>query len=127
MMSYPPSDYGSDPSAQNYSDYETAEEAWRAQKRMASSYIPAVCVALVIGALLGALLGRRRRKDAAQAAKEYAAQAAREWLETAYTQLTEKLPQLVEKLPHPKKATMNWCQEAFLDQAQQVGKKLKWW
>jgi hypothetical protein len=121
MMSYPPSDYGSEPaSAQNYPDYETAEEAWRSQRRRAS-FLPAVLLALVVGAVLGALLTRReqRQKDAVQAAKE--------WLEAAYAQLAEKLPQLAEKLPHPKKPSARWCQEAFLEQAHQVGKKLKWW
>ena len=53
--------------------------------------------------------------------------AAKEWLEAAYEQIAEKLPQLAEKLPQPKKLTVPWCQAAFLDQAQQVGKKLKWW
>lgn len=121
MMSYPTSHYGSEPgSSENYPDYETAEEAWRAQRRR-RTYLPAVFVALVIGVLVGALLSRRHRpqKDAVQAAKE--------WLETAYAQLSEKLPQLAEKIPHPKKASVQWGQEAFLEQAHQVGKKLKWW
>ena len=78
-------------------------------------------MALVLGALLGAFLSRRERKQ------KDAVQAAKEWLEAAYQQLAEKLPQLAEKLPQPKKATASWCQAAFLDQAQQVGKKLKWW
>lgn len=120
-MSNPPPEPGSDPASSiNYPDYETAEEAWRAQRRR-RTYIPAVFLALVIGALIGVLLSRRERppKDAVQAA--------REWLETAYAQLTEKLPQLVEKLPHAKKPSALWCQEALLEQAHQVGKKLKWW
>ena len=127
-MSYTPSEYGPDPvSSENYPDYESAEEAWRSQRRRAT-YLPAVFLALVIGALVGALLSRRQRpqKDSVQAAKE--------WLETAYAQLTEKLPQLAEKLPHlaekiphPKKPSVQWCQEAFLEQAHEVGKKLKWW
>ena len=83
--------------------------------------LPLILVALVVGALLGALLSRRERK------KKDAVQAAKEWLEAAYEQLAEKLPQLAEKLPQPKKLTVPWCQAAFLDQAQQVGKKLKWW
>lgn len=120
-MIYPPSDYGSDPASQNYPDYETAEEAWRSQRRRPASYLPAVFFALVVGALLGALLSRRERR------KKDAVQAAREWLETAYAQLAEKLPQLAEKIPHPKTLSVHSCQEAFLDQAHQVGKKLKWW
>lgn len=127
-MSYPPSHYAFDSeSSESYPDYETAEEAWRAERRR-RTYLPAVFVALVIGVLVGALLSRRQRpqKDAVQAA--------RDWLETAYAQLGEKLPQLAEKLPqlaeripHPKVPSAQWAQQAFLDQAQQVGKKLKWW
>ena len=120
-MSYPPSDYGSDPeSPRNYSDYETAEQAWKAQ-RPHMSYLPLVFLALVIGALLGAFLSRREQKE------KHAVQAAKEWLEAAYAQLAEKLPHLAEKLPHPKKPSVPWCQAAFLEQAHQVGKKLKWW
>ena len=92
-MSYPPSHYAFDSeSSESYPDYETAEEAWRAERRR-RTYLPAVFVALVIGVLVGALLSRRQRpqKDAVQAA--------RDWLETAYAQLGEKLPQLAEKLP----------------------------
>lgn len=121
MMSYPPSHYAFDSeSSESYPDYETAEEAWRAERRR-RTYLPAVFVALVIGVLVGALLSRRQRpqKDSVQAAKE--------WLETAYAQLGEKLPQLAEKIPHPKMPSAQWGQQAFLDQAQQVGKKLKWW
>jgi uncharacterized membrane-anchored protein YhcB (DUF1043 family) len=140
MMSYPPS-HGPDPeSPGNFSDYETAEEAWRAQRRR-QTYLPVVFLALVVGALIGALLSRRRRpKEPAEIAKE--------WLENAYAQLSEKLPQIVEKipqlaekipqlaekipqlaekLPHAKKASAQWCQAAFLEQANQLGKKLKWW
>jgi uncharacterized membrane-anchored protein YhcB (DUF1043 family) len=134
MMSYPPSHYGSDPeSSGSFPDYETAEEAWRSQRKR-ESYLPAVFIALVIGALIGAVLSRRRRpKEPAEIAKE--------WLENAYGQLTEKLPriaekipqlaeklpQLAEKFPQAKKATAQWCQAAFLEQANQLGKKLKWW
>jgi uncharacterized membrane-anchored protein YhcB (DUF1043 family) len=135
MMSYPPSHYGSDPeSSGSFADYETAEEAWRAQRRR-ESYFPAVFIALVIGALIGVLLSRRQRRP-----KE-PAEVAKEWLENAYAQLSEKLPQLAEKIPQlaeklphltekfpqAKKATAQWCQAAFLEQANQLGKKLKWW
>jgi uncharacterized membrane-anchored protein YhcB (DUF1043 family) len=142
MMSYPPSHHGSDPdSPGTFPDYETAEEAWRAQRRR-QTYLPAVFFALVVGVLIGALLSRRHRRP-----KE-PAEIAKEWLENAYAQLSEKLPrlaekipqltekiphlaekipQLAEKLPRAKKASAQWCQAAFLEQANQLGKKLKWW
>jgi len=98
--------------------------------------------ALIVGALIGALLSRRQRRP-----KE-PSEIAKEWLEAAYAQLSEKLPQIAEKIPHvaeklpqlaekipylaekfpqAKKATAQWCQAAFLEQANQLGKKLKWW
>ena len=75
----------------------------------------------MVGALIGALLSRRQRPQ------KIPLQVAKEWLETAYAQLSESFLQLVEKIPHPKKPSVQWCQEAFLEQAHQVGKKLKWW
>jgi hypothetical protein len=119
IMSYPPSDYGSDPES---SEFDKAPESRRPGQRYArENPLPLIMLALVLGALLGAFLSRRERKQ------KDAVQAAKEWLESAYEQLAEKLPQLAEKLPQPKKPTKSWCQAAFLDQAQQVGKKLKWW
>ena len=126
IMSYPPSEYGPDPespeSSANFADFDKAQENWKTgQQSGRENPLPLILVALLVGALLGALLSRRKpkQKDAVQAAKE--------WLEAAYGQLAEKLPQLAEKLPQSKKPTVAWCQAAFLDQAQQVGKKLKWW
>jgi hypothetical protein len=119
IMSYPPSDFGSDPeSSPDFAAFDKVPESPRPGRE---NPLPLIMLALVLGALLGAFLSRRerRQKDAVQAAKE--------WLESAYEQLAEKLPQLAEKLPQPKKPTRSWCQAAFLDQAQQVGKKLKWW
>jgi hypothetical protein len=122
-MSNPPSDYGSDPeSSPDFADFDKAPEARRTGQRYArENPLPLIMLALVLGALIGAFLSRRERKQ------KDAVQAAKEWLETAYGQLAEKLPQLAEKLPQPKKASKSWCQAAFLDQAQQVGTKLKWW
>jgi hypothetical protein len=133
IMSYPPSEYGPDPesseSSADFADFNKAQGTWKnGQQYGRANPLPLILVALVVGILLGAVLSRRerKRKDAVQAAKE--------WLEAAYEQLAEKLPQLAEKLPQlaeklpqPKKLTVPWCQAAFLEQAQQVGKKLKWW
>ncbi len=115
-MSNPPSNYGSDPeSSADFADFDKAPEAPRTgQRNSRENPLPLILLALVLGALVGAFLSRRERKQ------KDAVQAAKEWLETAYGQLAEKLPQ-------PKKTTKSWCQAAFLDQAQQVGKKLKWW
>jgi hypothetical protein len=121
-MSYPPSENGPDPESPDFADLDKAQEAWKSGQQYArENPLPLILMALVLGALLGAFLSRRERKQ------KDAVQAAKEWLEAAYQQLAEKLPQLAEKLPQPKKATASWCQAAFLDQAQQVGKKLKWW
>ena len=116
-MSYPPSDFGSE-SSPDFAAFDKTPESPRPRRE---NPLPLIMLALVLGALLGAFLSRRERKQ------KDAVQAAKEWLESAYEQLTEKLPQLAEKLPQPKKATKSWCQAAFLDQAQQAGKKLKWW
>jgi hypothetical protein len=112
-MSYPPSYEGSSSSS---GDFDRPRYP-----------LPLILLALMVGALLGALLSRRRKKP------KDAVQAAREWLDAAYEQLAEKLPQLAEKLPQlaekfpQSKPTALWCQAAFLDQARQAGKKLKWW
>jgi hypothetical protein len=115
MTSYPPSEPGPYPESADFDKGQYTR----------GNPLPLVALALVVGALLGALLSRRKRKR--KDAVQEAVQAAKEWLETAYEQLAEKLPQLAEKIPQTKKPTIPWCQEAFLDQAQQVGKKLKWW
>jgi hypothetical protein len=55
-MSYPPSHYAFDSeSSESYPDYETAEEAWRAERRR-RTYLPAVFVALAFW-LLPCVLG----------------------------------------------------------------------
>jgi hypothetical protein len=122
-MSYPPSEYGPEPEfSSDVADFDKSRDAWKAYgQRARENPIPLILLALLVGALLGAFLSRRKKKpkDAVEAAKE--------WLEAAYAQLAEKLPPLAEKLPHAKKSSVAWCQAAFLDQAQQVGKKLKWW
>ena len=99
MMSYPPSENGPDPgSSPDFADLDKAQQAWKTGQQYArENPIPLVLLALVLGALLGALLNRRERKQ------KDAAQVAKEWLQAAYEQLAEKLPQLAEKLPQPRK------------------------
>jgi uncharacterized protein YneF (UPF0154 family) len=123
VMSYPPSEYGPDPeSSPDFADCDKSHDAWKAcGQRARENSVPLILLALVVGALLGAFLSRRKKKQ------KDAVEAAREWLEAAYAQLAQKLPQLAEKLAHAKKPSVPRCQAAFLDQAQQVAKKLKWW
>ena len=118
MTFYPPSDHG--PEAP-FSDFDRSREAWKGGEPPRENPILLLLVGLLVGAIIGAYASRRKRKQ------KYAVQAAKEWLDAAYEQLAEKLPQLVEKLPQSKKPTALWCQAAFLDQARQAGKKLKWW
>lgn len=123
IMSYPPSDFGPDPeSSPDFADFDSSSESrHRGHGYARENPLPLVLLALVLGALVGAFLSRRERKQ------KDAVQVAKEWIESALGQLTEKLPQIAEKLPQPKKPTISWCPAAFLDQAQQVGKKLKCW
>lgn len=122
-MSYPPSEYGPDPeSSPDFADCDKSHVASKAcGQRARENSVPLILLALVVGALLGAFLSRRKKKQ------KDAVEAAREWLEAAYAQLAQKLPQLAEKPAHAKKPSAPWCQAAFLDQAQQVAKRLKWW
>ncbi|MGA7393929.1 MAG: hypothetical protein WBW78_14835 [Terrimicrobiaceae bacterium] len=121
----PPSDQGPAPS---FSDSDASRETWKGGEYRREHPILLLVVGLLIGAIIGAYASGRKRKQ------KYAVQAAKEWLDAAYEQLAEKLPQLVEKLPQlveklpqTKKPTALWCQAAFLDQAREAGKKLKWW
>ena len=125
MTFYPPSDQGP---SQSFSDSDASRETWKGGEYRREHPILLLMVGLLIGAIIGAYASRRKKKQ------KYAVQAAKEWLDAAYEQLAEKLPQLVEKLPQlveklpqTKKPTALWCQAAFLDQARETGKKLKWW
>ncbi len=132
MTFYPPSDHG--PEAP-FSEFDRSRDAWKGGEPPRENPILLLVVGLLVGAIIGAYVSRRKRKQ------KDAVQAAKEWLDAAYEQLAEKLPQLAEKLPQlaeklpqlvekfpqSKKPTALWCQAAFLDQARQAGKKLKWW
>ena len=139
MTFYPPSDHG--PEAP-FSEFDRSRDAWKGGEPPRENPILLLVVGLLIGALIGTYVSRRKRKQ------KDAVQAAKEWLDAAYEQLAEKLPQLAEKLPQlaeklpqlaeklpqllekfpqSKKPTALWCQAAFLDHARQAGKKLKWW
>jgi LPXTG-motif cell wall-anchored protein len=123
MTFYPPSDQG--PASSSFSEFDRSREAGESRRE---NPILLLLVGLLIGAVIGSYVSRRKRKQ------KDAVQAAKEWFDAAYAQLTEKLPQLVEKFPQlaekfpqSKKSAALWCQAAFLDQARQAGKKLKWW
>ena len=78
--------------------------------------MPIIVGALLVGAVLGVLLSQRDRDE--RKAKD-TVQAARDLVETAYGELLEKLPKL--------KKQYSDTQDHLLEQAQDLGKKLKWW
>ena len=75
--------------------------------------LPVVLGAFLIGAALGALVLRREREEEADRLH-----AAVNWLEDRYSQLADKIP---------KKSFFACNPPGFLEQAQDMGKKLKWW
>lgn len=67
----------------------------------------------IAGAVVGVLLSHRERKPADPV------QAAREWLETALEDISDRLPALkkqAREVPH-----------SLLEQVQDMGRKVRWW
>jgi hypothetical protein len=64
IMQNPPSEYGPDPeSSADFADFDKAQAAWKSGRQHArENALPLILLALVVGALLGALLSRRERK-----------------------------------------------------------------
>ena len=77
--------------------------------------IPIVIGALVMGAAIGSLLIRRERQEETDKLRS-----ALQWIEDTYSQFADKIPQ-------PKKRFFAYSQPSILEQAQDMGKKLKWW
>lgn len=76
--------------------------------------LPAVLGAFVVGAALGALVLRREREEETDKLKS-----ALHWLEERYSDLADRVP---------KKGFFSCdAKSGLLDQAQDLGKKLKWW
>jgi hypothetical protein len=69
--------------------------------------------AFLIGAAVGALVVRQGREEETDRLH-----AAVDWLEDKYSQLADKIP---------KKSFFTCNTPGFLEQAQDMGKKLKWW
>ena len=77
--------------------------------------IPVVIGALVLGAAIGSMVIRREKQEETDKLRS-----ALQWIEDTYSQLADKIPQ-------PKKSFFASSPPSILEQAQEVGKKLKWW
>jgi ElaB/YqjD/DUF883 family membrane-anchored ribosome-binding protein len=75
--------------------------------------IPIIVGAFLLGAGLGYLLSQREKEE------KDTAQAARELLEIAYHEVADKIPALKKRYTDG--------QANLIDQAQNLGQKLKWW
>jgi len=93
---------------------EGAKSAYVASRKyVRENPIPVIAGAFALGLGLGYLLSQREEKE------KDTAQAARELLDTAYSELREKLPQLKQRYAE--------TQSNIVEQAQALGSKLKWW
>ena len=116
-----PSETGADISPDDITDFAaTAQDKACSLVKSGTDYvkenpIPVVLGAFVIGAVLGSLVVRREREVEVDKLRT-----AVNWLEDTYSQLADKIPQT-------KKRFFSETAPGLLEQAQDVGKKLKWW
>jgi len=93
---------------------EGAKSAYAASRKyVKENPIPVIAGAFALGLGLGYLLSQREEKE------KDTAQAARELLDTAYSELRDKIPQLKQRYAE--------TQSNIVEQAQALGSKLKWW
>lgn len=83
------------------------------QEYVKKNPIPVVLGAFLVGAAVGALVLRREREEETDKLKS-----ALHWLEGRYSDLADRVP---------KKSFFSCDSSKILDQAQDLGKKLKWW
>lgn len=76
--------------------------------------LPVVFGALLVGVAVGSLVGRKEQEETDRL------HSAIQWIEDRYSQLADKIPQA-------KKSFFTSAPPSFFEQAQDFGKKLKWW
>lgn len=95
---------------------DKAREAWSASQTYAKEN-PLIVIggALLLGVIIGVLCGQQapRRRETSEIAREL--------VDDVMSQISDRLP----RMPNFKKA--DFCPSALAEQAQRVGRKLKWW
>jgi len=115
-MSYETIDEPETESFQNFSNtaQAKAQDAIAVSRQyVRENSVPIIVGALLLGAGIGYLLSQREKEQ------KDTAQAARDLLEIAYNEVAEKLPVLKKRYAEG--------QANLIDQAQNLGSKLKWW